>query len=123
MARDALFAVLFAIAGSSNQPVEARQSVVFFRADSSVLTPEARQVVVRTAAAIRETRPAKIMVEGHADGGTPHDERLASQRARTVISALEDAGLAATPVELSQAVPPAEASELAAHNAVIRLVP
>ena len=121
MTRYALLALVCLVAGCA-QPEAPRPAVVFFPADSAALTLEGKQVVEKVALTARETKPAKIFIEGHADGGTARDATLANERARTIMNELGRAGVA-TPIELSQGAPPTAAAGVEAHKAVIRLVP
>jgi outer membrane protein OmpA-like peptidoglycan-associated protein len=87
------------------------------------VTQEAHQVIANAATELRSHPPAKIVVEGHADGGTPADASLADQRAIAVIHALVDDGIDANKIEKLQGAPPAGETGVAAHQVIIRVVP
>lgn len=114
-------AMLLAAAGCADRLSAPHQYVVFFPASTADLTPEGKQVVDRVAANARESRPSKVVVEGHADGGTPKDASLANDRARAVLLALSESGV--TPVELAQSAPPPGTTGVAARKVVVRFVP
>jgi outer membrane protein OmpA-like peptidoglycan-associated protein len=74
--------------------------VVFFEADSTSLTQEARAVVTEVAAKVKAVRPSTVMVEGYAGRpGTPaKNQELSRQRVETVVRALAEAGVASSDV-------------------------
>lgn len=92
-----LIAFLAALAGCTQQPSPApsapRGFTVFFETDKADLTPTGRSIVNEVAAAVHSHRPSKVVVEGQASGGSPHDAELAGQRADSVVSALIAAGV------------------------------
>lgn len=121
LTRTVLILLLLASAGCADRLSKPQDYVVFFPTNTAGLTAEGKQVVDRVAANARDVRPSKVVVEGHADGGTPSDASLANERARTVLLALGEAGVA--PVELAQSAPPAGTTGVAAHKVVVRFVP
>jgi outer membrane protein OmpA-like peptidoglycan-associated protein len=112
--------VLLAVAGCSSPSVEPPHSVVFFRTNSSELTPAAQQIVQRVADRAIQARPTAIYVEGHADGGSARDATLAYERGRTVYQALQLAGVDARTIRLTQGVPGQVAMDVEARKAVVR---
>jgi len=120
MTRCVLLVLLLAFGGCTDR-LGQQDYVVFFPTNASNLTPEGRQVVDSVAANARDARPSKVIVEGHADGGTPHDASLANERARSVLLALGEAGVAR--LELAQSAPPVGTTGVAAHKVVVRFVP
>ena len=121
MLRIAMVAIAMALAGCvSNQP---REFTVFFETDDAAMTPEAQKVVVQIAAAARDAHPAKIVVEGQADGGTTHDAALADGRADTVLHALADAGVDANSINKKPSAPLPGTVGVAAHKVKVTLIP
>jgi OOP family OmpA-OmpF porin len=96
---------------------------VFFETDQAALTAEGQQLVVEIAANVRKLSPSKIVIAGHADGGTAHDAALADQRATTVMRALVDQGIPAPRLEKEADAPAPERTGFAAHQVVVRLLP
>jgi OmpA family protein len=86
-----MFLVL--LGACATKPPAPQQFDVFFQVNSAKLTPEGQQIVDVMVAAIRNTQPSSVVVEGEADGTTPHDAQLADQRAATVAGALKAAGI------------------------------
>ena len=119
----AILSALAALAGCTNPPAEPRNFVVYFQSGDANVTPEAQQVVANAASAMRDRPPTKIVVEGHADGGTTTDARLADQRALAVIHALAEDGVDANSIEKLQGAPPTGQTGVAAHQVIIRFVP
>jgi len=111
--------VLLLAACETMKPAPVAQFVVFFRTNESVLTPEGKDIVGNIAAAARERHPKKIVLEGKADGNTPHDQELADQRAGAVEKALTEAGIAPSLIEKHAAV--TTETGVAAHQVVARL--
>lgn len=64
---------------------------VLFATDSAALTPDARKVINRAAAAIKSRNGGTVTVTGYADvvGGQPVNNQLTQQRADAVRAALE----------------------------------
>jgi outer membrane protein OmpA-like peptidoglycan-associated protein len=114
---------LVALAACSQRLAAPRDFIVFFETDQAALTVEGQQIVVEIAANARALSPSKIVVAGHADGGTAHDAALADQRATSVMRALIDQGISAPRIEKQADAPPPERSGFAAHQVVIRLLP
>jgi hypothetical protein len=119
-----LFLALLVLAGCATAPaVGPQQFVVYFETGADTLTPEAREVVGSAADAARAHPPGKITVEGHADGGTANDAALADKRALAVIAALSGDGVDANAIEKIPGAPAAGAAGVAAHQAIIGLIP
>jgi outer membrane protein OmpA-like peptidoglycan-associated protein len=123
MRRFAMLVALLLAAQCAGEPVGPRRSIVFFETDDAALTPGGQQVVAQVAAEALRFNPSKIIVEGRADGGTPHDAALADQRAAAVMRALTAAGIDATKIEKRPSVPPPGWEGVAAHQAAITLMP
>lgn len=108
-------------------PPRPKQFDIFFQVGSARLTPEGQQVVDTAAAAIRDTKPSSILVEGQADGALPKDAQLADQRARTVTGALKAAGV--DPARIAQhpalALPANTdlATHISTHKVTVQLMP
>ncbi|HXP32007.1 MAG TPA: OmpA family protein [Stellaceae bacterium] len=123
MRRVAILLALLLAAQCASEPAGPHRSTVFFETDDAAITPEGQQVVAQIAAEALRLNPSKIIVEGRADGGTPHDATLADQRAAAVMRALTAAGIDATRIEKRPSVPPPGWGGIAAHQAVITLLP
>jgi outer membrane protein OmpA-like peptidoglycan-associated protein len=122
--RACLLLAVLAVAGCAAQkPAEPQQFVVYFQTGDASVTQEAQQVIAQAAAATRQHAPSKITVEGHADGGTSNDAALADRRAIAVMGALVRSGVNATAIEKTPGTPAAGATGVAAHQAIIRLMP
>ena len=102
---------------------EPRSYVVFFQKDTTDLTPEGKQVVLQASAEVADGHPSHIVVEGRADGGTPHDATLANDRALVVIRALVDNGADAKTIENRPGAPPTGVTGVAAHQVLVTLTP
>jgi outer membrane protein OmpA-like peptidoglycan-associated protein len=111
------------VAGCAQKPAEPQNFVVYFETGEATVTPVAQQVLATAAAASHEHTPSKIVVEGHADGGTTNDAALADKRALAVIHVLTDDGIDANRIEKAQGTPPAGETGVAAHQVIIRFVP
>ena len=76
-------------------PAPARQFVVYFEFDKSVLTPEGSKVVQDAAAAYKATGSAKVAVAGYTDlaGTQQYNLGLSKRRADAVRGALVKAGV------------------------------
>jgi outer membrane protein OmpA-like peptidoglycan-associated protein len=68
----------------------AKQFVVYFGWDQSVLTPEAQTVVQQAAQYSNDGHATSILVVGHTDtsGGVAYNQRLSERRAKAVADAL-----------------------------------
>lgn len=69
---------------------------VFFKINKTLVTKEEQAKVDEIVAFLKEHTDAKVTVTGYADAGTGNDrinDRLAAQRAATVVKALKDAGI------------------------------
>ena len=120
----ATLGVMTALVGCSNPPpAEPRNFVVYFRTGDATVTQEAHQVIANAATSMRTHPPAKIVVEGHADGGTTFDASLADQRALAVIQALVADGTDASSIEKLPGAPSPGETGLAAHQVIIRFMP
>ncbi len=119
-----MLAVL-ALAGCAAKPppAELQQFVVYFETGATALTPEATKIIADAAAASREHTPAKIVVEGHADGGTANDAALADKRALAVMAALTGDGVDAKLLDKDQGAPATGVTGVGAHQVIIRLLP
>jgi outer membrane protein OmpA-like peptidoglycan-associated protein len=119
----ALLAALAACMSTSPTPAPTADNfVVYFQTGDASLTPEARQVVANVVAASK-TRPDKLVVEGHADGGTTTDATLADRRAAAVMRALTDGGIDATRVIKAPGAPAPGTEGVAAHQVLIHFTP
>ena len=69
--------------------------IVYFDFDKSSLTAEADETIKRAATAVKEMRPARVYVFGHADraGSLNYNETLSKNRRDTVFIALAQAGV------------------------------
>jgi outer membrane protein OmpA-like peptidoglycan-associated protein len=119
----ATLSIMTAFAGCSTPPAEPRNFVVYFETGDASVTPTAQQVIATVATATHEHAPSKLVVEGHADGGTTSDAALADQRAIAVIHALVEDGIDANSIEKLQGAPPEGQTGVAAHQVIIRFVP
>lgn len=108
-------------------PLPPKQFDIFFQVGSARLTPEAQQVVDTAVAAVRDTKPSSVVVEGQADGATPKDAQLADQRATTVTTALKAAGVDPTKIAQHAALAlPANtdpATHISTHKVTVQLMP
>ncbi|HKX08632.1 MAG TPA: OmpA family protein [Stellaceae bacterium] len=108
-------------------PPPPKQFDIFFQVGSAKLTPEGQQVVDTAAAAVRDTKPSSVVVEGQADGATPKDAQLADQRATTVTNALKTAGVDPAKVAQHAALAlPANtdaATHISTHKVTVQLMP
>jgi outer membrane protein OmpA-like peptidoglycan-associated protein len=123
--RASLLLALLALAGcaAKEEPAGPRQFVVYFETGTAALTQEGTQIVAGAAAAARDPAPSKIVVEGHADGGTTSDAALADKRALAVMAALTGDGVEAALIDKDQGAPAAGLSGVGAHQVIIRLLP
>ncbi|MGH7125623.1 MAG: OmpA family protein [Stellaceae bacterium] len=119
--------LLCLLVACETKPPPPKQFDVFFTVGSAKLTPEGRQVVDTMVAAIRDSKPSSIIVEGEADGTLPKDAQLADQRAATVSAALKTAGV--DPAKIAQHAAlalPAQtdpATHIATHKVTVQLIP
>ena len=108
-------------------PPPPKQFDIFFQVGSSKLTPEGQQLVDTIAAAIRDTKPSSIVVEGEADGAALKDAQLADQRAATVTSALKAAGVDQSKIAQHATLAlPAQtdlATHISTHKVTVQLMP
>jgi OOP family OmpA-OmpF porin len=76
-------------------PAAVREYRVYFEFDRSNLTPEAQQIIRQAADEVRRSGNARLLVVGKADrsGTDQYNQRLSDRRARTVVDALERAGV------------------------------
>ncbi len=76
-------------------PAEARQFVVYFPFDQSILTTDAQAVVQAAANYATQGNATRIVVVGHTDtsGSAAYNVRLSERRARTVADALVGLGV------------------------------
>ena len=119
MHRLAILLILVLLAAcESMRPAPVGQFVLFFRTNEAVLTPEAKEIVGRIVKAAQERHPARIVVEGKADGNTPHDQELADKRAGNAVKALVEGGIDTKFIE-SHASTTTETG-VAAHQVVVR---
>lgn len=123
MLRIVMAAVMIALVGCVSHPTTPREFAVFFQTDDAAVTPGAQQVVTQIAAAAREARPSKIVIEGQADGGTARDATLADARADTVLHALVSAGIDASRLEKRPSAPLQGITGVAAHKVKVMLIP
>ncbi|WP_137803695.1 OmpA family protein, partial [Caulobacter sp. 3R27C2-B] len=74
---------------------EAREFIVYFPFDQSVLTPEAQSVVMEAAKYSNDGKATKIIVVGHTDtsGSPKYNAKLSERRARAVADALVSQGV------------------------------
>jgi len=119
--------ILVLLAACQTKPLPPKQFDVFFTVSSAKLTPEGQQVVDTIVAAIRQSNPSSIIVEGEADGKQPKDAQLADQRGTTVANALKTAGV--DPAKISQHAAlalPAQtdlATHTSTHKVAVQLLP
>jgi len=120
MRRVVVLLVLVALAGCAwPLPGGIQQFVVFFRTDDATLSLEARSIVSQVVVAAHDFHPAKIEVEGHADGALPQDAALADRRAEAVVKALEDGGIDPAIIGRHANIVATEAG-IAAHQVIVR---
>jgi hypothetical protein len=124
----ALLALLAACTASPPPaPPQPKQFDVFFTVGSAKLTSEGQQVVDAIAAAVRDTKPSSITVEGEADGASPKDAQLADQRATAVTTALKAAGVDPSKVAQHAALAlPAQTdltTHISTHKVMVQLMP
>ncbi|PTT05979.1 OmpA family protein, partial [Caulobacter sp. HMWF025] len=76
---------------------EAREFIVYFPFDQSVLTPEAQSVVSEAANYASAGKATKLVVVGHTDtsGSPKYNARLSERRGKAVADALVGLGVAA----------------------------
>lgn len=131
MRRISLFLCLVLLAACTTNPPPPppppKQFDIFFQVGSAKLTPEGQQVVDTAVAAVRDTKPSSVVVEGQADGATPKDAQLADQRATTVTNALKTAGVDPTKIAQHAALAlPANtdpATHISTHKVTVQLMP
>jgi len=84
------------------QKPAARQFVVYFDWDRSVLTTEAQAVIAQAAAYSKTGAPTRVLVVGHADtsGSAAYNIGLSNRRARTTADALVAQGVAGGVISL-----------------------
>jgi outer membrane protein OmpA-like peptidoglycan-associated protein len=99
--------------------VPARQYVVFFEGEEATLTPTAQQVVAEVEQRARETHAPEIVVEGQADGSSPHAADLAAQRGKTVADAIAASGVPAQTIVQRQGPPGPGGEGVAARKVTI----
>jgi len=77
---------------------EAREFVVYFPFDQSILTPEAQAVVQQAADYAKGGGATRITVTGHTDtsGSDKYNARLSERRGKAVADGLVGMGVAAT---------------------------
>ena len=126
MRRIVLLMFLVLLGACATTPPPPRQFDVFFQVNSAKLTPEGQQIVDQIVAAIRDTQPSSVVVEGEANGATPRDAQLADQRAATVAGALKAAGIDQSKIvqHAALAVPavPDAATNASTHKVTVQLV-
>ncbi|HXQ51219.1 MAG TPA: OmpA family protein [Stellaceae bacterium] len=123
MSRAFAFALLLALGACAGRLSQPQNFVVFFPTNDATLTPQAHTLVTQIASARHDMNPSRVVVEGRADGGTPHDAELADQRARAVIQALVEAGVDPAAIAKEQGAPPVGDTGVAAHQVVVRFLP
>ena len=76
-------------------PPQAREFIVYFPFDQSILTPEAQTVVQEAASYAQQGNATRISVVGHADtsGSAAYNVRLSERRARAVADAMVGLGV------------------------------
>jgi outer membrane protein OmpA-like peptidoglycan-associated protein len=74
---------------------QAREFIVYFPFDQSVLTPEAQTVVQEAASYAQQGNATQVQVVGHADtsGSAAYNIRLSERRARAVADAMVGLGV------------------------------
>ncbi|MEI7573781.1 MAG: OmpA family protein, partial [Phenylobacterium sp.] len=74
---------------------EAKQFVVYFPFDQSVLTPEAQTIVTEAAEYAKAGNATRVIVVGHTDssGSPAYNTRLSERRAKAVADALVGQGV------------------------------
>jgi outer membrane protein OmpA-like peptidoglycan-associated protein len=123
MRRVAILLIFIGLAAcEAPKPGAVRQFVVFFRTNEAALSPEAKLVVDQIAQTARDRHPAKIAIEGRADGTTPRDQELADKRAAAVSKALTEGGIDANLIEQHASTVTNETG-VAAHQVVVRFGP
>jgi len=127
MRRIALLVSLILLGACTTTAPPPKQFDVFFQVSSAKLTPEAQQVVDTIVAAIRDTKPSSIVVEGEADGALPRDAQLADQRASTIAGALKAAGVDQSKIaqHAALAVPAQQdlTTHVSTHKVTVQLIP
>ncbi len=80
----------------------AREFVVYFDWDQSVLTSEAQSIITQAANYAKSGRPTRVLVVGHADtsGSAAYNVGLSNRRARTTADALVAQGVAGGVISL-----------------------
>ncbi len=81
---------------------EAREFVVYFPFDQSILTPEAQAVVQQAAEYARGGSATRIVVTGHTDtsGSAAYNQKLSERRGKAVADGLVSQGINATTVSV-----------------------
>jgi len=119
--------LLAACSTTAPPPPQPKQFDIFFQVGSARLTPEGQQVVDTIVAAIRDTKPSSVVVEGEADGTQPKDAQLADQRATAVTTALKAAGVDQSKIAQHATLAlPAQtdpATHISTHKVKVQLVP
>ncbi|HJV36190.1 OmpA family protein [Geomonas sp.] len=84
-------------------PVPPAHFTVFFKLDSTELTPDSRQLLPEIVEAIEKRRPAQLVVVGHTDtlASESYNYRLGLHRAQTVSAQLQALGANPGDIELS----------------------
>ena len=127
MRRTILFMAMIVLGACTTTPPQPKQFDVFFQVNSAKLTPEGQRVVDAIVAAIRDTKPSSVVVEGEADGALPRDAQLADQRATAVAGALKAAGVDQSKIAQHAALAlPAQqdaATHIATHKVTVQLMP
>jgi outer membrane protein OmpA-like peptidoglycan-associated protein len=105
----ALGVVLLGLAGCSGTSVTPPSTfIVFFNANSSVLTPEANKTIDQAATAIKHVRPSTIAIA--AGNGSGNNLKLAEPRYRIVRQALEAKGVSSAVI--AEASLPSEGAQV-----------
>jgi outer membrane protein OmpA-like peptidoglycan-associated protein len=115
-----VMAALLLVAGCASEP---KTYPVFFSQDATVITPEAQSVIAQIAQRNAEQRPAHIIVEGQADGGTAQDTELAEARADRVAAALAASGIDPARIERHPGTPESGATGIAARKVLVTFAP
>jgi outer membrane protein OmpA-like peptidoglycan-associated protein len=113
----AALVVLLAACASEPKPY-----IVFFATDAQNLTPEGRKLVHQIAAQAAAEHPARIEIEGQADGATSDQTVLAQARADTVAHALVEAGIDAKSIDSHAGAPAEGQTDVAARKVTVTLV-